>query len=238
MTLVAQLPAVLAAAMPLPHAGAVAAIYETVDLEQAEVAAPFGMSAYVNLSSTDLFSVFLHDQHFVSSSANANSISVTVQAPDRTPAEMTQEFKRISGLTWAQVATVFRVAARTTFNWTSGEPVNAKNHEKLGLAVAAIRFIDRGSVEENRNLLLSEAAGSQSYLDLFRAGEFDRAQELAGEGAGRPNLGHSLTADAAKFNVPHHFGESIEAAADLDETEILPISKPKIRRAKARRNKA
>jgi len=43
--------------------------------------------------------------------------------------------------------------------------------------------------------------------------------------------------DAAKYNAPRHFGKSMEAAVDSDGLEILPVGKPTLRRAKARRNK-
>ena len=239
MTPMGHFPVAVAAAMPLSHAGHVTEIHDVITIPpQSEIAAPFGPSRNVVLYSGDLQSVFLRSQFFESSISGANPISVTVQALDQSPAELVQEFKRISGLTWAQVASVFEVSARAPFDWASGKPVNAKNHEKLALAVAAIRVIDRGTADENRNLLLSEAGSGRTYLDLFRSGEFDSAQDLAGEGSGRPSFGQALTPEAEKFNAPRRFGKSLDSAASGDDSEILPISKPKLRRAKARRNKA
>ena len=238
MTPIGQFSAVVAATMPSPYAGHVAGVHDLNALPQPEIAAPFGRSQNVVLYSEDLHSLFLRDQFVVPSIAGMNTVSVTVKTVDQSPARLVQEFKRLSGLTWAQVASVFEVSARAPFDWASGKPVSAKNHERLGGAVAAIRFIDRGSAEENRNLLLSEAEVGRTYLDLFRAGEFNSAQALAGKGAGRPGFGQKLTADAVKFNAPRHFGENVETGLEGDESEILPVSKPKLRRAKARRTKA
>ena len=239
MTLKGNFPDTVAAAMPLSHAGLVTEVHDVITIPpQPKIAAPFSPSRNVVLYSGDLQSVFFCSQFFDSSISGANLISVTVQTVDQSPAELVQEFKRISGLTWAQIASVFEVSAHTPFDWASGKPVNAKNHEKLALAVAAIRAIDCGTADENRNLLLSEAVSGQTYLDLFRSGEFDGAQDLAGEGSGRPSFGPALTPEAENFNAPRRFGKSLGSAASDDDSEVLPISKPKLRRAKARRNKA
>lgn len=238
MTLMGHFPVAVAAAMPLYHSGHITEIQDEVAQPQLEIAAPFGTSHNVVLYSGDLHSFFLRGQFFESSTPGANPISVTVQSMDKSPAELVQEFKRISGLTWAQVASVFEVSTRAPFDWASGKPVSAKNHEKLSLAVASIRFIDRGNAAENRNLLLSEAISRRTYLDLFRAGEFVDAQELAGAGSGRPDFGQTLTSEAEMLTAPRHFGKSLDLATTGDDSEILPISKPKLRRAKARRNKA
>ncbi|WP_457647645.1 hypothetical protein [Profundibacter sp.] len=238
MTPIGQFSAVVAAAMPASYAGH---IVDDLDLNapnKPEIAAPFSQSRNIVLYSNDIHSLFLRDHFLVSSIAGTNAISITVETVDQSPAKLVQEFKRLSGLTWAQVAGVFEVSARAPFDWASGKPVSAKNHERLGGAVAAIRFIDRGSAEENRNLLLSQAKVGRTYLDLFRAGEFNSAQALAGKGVGRPIFEQKLTADAAKFNAPRHFGENVETGFEGDESEILPVSQPKLRRTKARRTKA
>ncbi|MCG7572527.1 hypothetical protein MHM39_03015 [Phaeobacter sp. CNT1-3] len=237
MTLMAHFPAALAAAMPLPHATHIVEAHEVSPASQPGIATPFAPAQNLVLYSPDLQSVFLRERYFESSSASANAVSVNVEFAKQSPAELVQEFKRLSGLTWAQVAQVFEVSSRAPFDWASGKPMNAKNHEKLASAVAAIRFIDRGTSEDNRNLLLSEAIGGQTFLALLQASEFGYVREIAGKGAGRPSFEQLLTADASKFNAPRHFGANVESAASGDDSEILPVSKPKLRRAKARRTK-
>ena len=41
------------------------------------------------------------------------------------------ELRRLSGLTWEQIATLFNVARRSLHFWASGKPVNAPNEERL-----------------------------------------------------------------------------------------------------------
>ena len=61
--------------------------------------------------------------------------------------------------------------------------------------------------------------------------------EIAGKGAGRPSFERVLTQDAEKLNASTHWGKAIGAAGGTDETEILPLNEPKLRRVKARRSK-
>lgn len=238
MTMVGHFPMAVAAVMPVPFGAHVVESHDLVALPQHEISAPFAPTQNIVLYAGDLQSVSWRDQFFEASIAGVQKLSVTIQAVAKSTTGLAQEFKRVSGLTWEQFANTFGISSRAAFDWASGKSVNAKNHEKLGLAVAALRFIDRGSAEENRNLLLSEAQVGQTYLDLFRTGELEQAQELAGKGAGRPTFGQTLTAEAVKYNAPHHFGQNVELSIGSDESEILPVSEPKLRRVKARRKKA
>ena len=154
------------------------------------------------------------------------------------PAELVCELRRISGLTWAQIAEIFCVSARAPYLWASGNTVSAENHKRLGQVTTALRFVDRGSAEENRNLLLGSARPGQTYLDLLRNGEYGLVREIAGQGAGRSFFNAALTQDAEKFNAPTHWGKALEASSGIDETEILPLNQPKPRPAFPRRNKA
>ena len=43
--------------------------------------------------------------------------------------------------------------------------------------------------------------------------------------------------ESLTFNAPGHFGKNVAAAASGDDSEILPVGQPKLRRAKARRDK-
>ena len=238
MTQMAHFSAAIVPAMPSPHATHIVEAHEVSPAPQPGIAAPFARTQNVVLYSPALRSVFLLEQLFESSSASASTVSVTVQPVDQSPAELVQEFKRLSGLTWAQVASVFGVSSLPPFDWAFGKPVNAKNHEKLVSAVEVIRYIDRGASEDNRNLLLSEAVSGQTYLKLLKSAQFEIVRKIAGNGEGRPSFVQKLTAEASRFNAPGHFGANVEAAASGDESEILPVRKPELRRAKARRSKA
>lgn len=205
------------------------------------VAAPFSRGQSFKVSGGEIQALALRQEYLQGSTALNIPVSFTVEDNDptanTTPAELVHELRRISGLTWAQIAEVFDVSARAPYHWASGKTVSAENHKRVGQVVSALRFIDRGSAEENRNLLLGNARSGQTYLNLLCSGDYELVRALAGEGVGRPSFGPALTRDAERFNAPSHWGDAIEASSGMDETEILPLSQPKLRRAKARRNK-
>jgi hypothetical protein len=229
------------AAVVLPFAGLSAEEQYTYFQSSSDIATSFTPPRTVSLSSEKIGIYQARNQISESSSAsllkiNVTSISTEQTTQEQSPAQLAQEFKRLSGLTWINVAAIFDVASRSALSWASGKPVSEKNHEKLGIAVAALRKIDRGTATENRNLFFSEAVTGRTYLDLFTAGEFETAKKLAGPGKGRPQFGRILSNEAKKYNARNNFGRLIDEAVTSDESEIVPVGGTKTRRAKARRN--
>lgn len=216
--------------------------FDVMDEAAPEVAAPFAHGQSFKLFERDIQAFAMRQEYLGGSTALNISVSFSVEDNDPTadtrPAELVHELRLISGLTWAQIAEVFDVSARAPYHWASGKTVSAENHERLGQVVTALRFIDRGSAEENRNLLLGNARAGQTFLDLLCGGEYELVRTLAGKGVGRQTFEPALTLDAKRFRAPRHWGDAIEASNGMDETEILPLSQPKLRRVKARRNKA
>lgn len=208
-----------------------------------QVAAPFEVSPIIVISESELRSLFLRQQVLSPSSADDARISISISNDvdedivGRSPAALVQEFKRLSGVTWAQVSKIFGVSARAPFDWAAGKVVSEKNHKLLGQAVVVLRYIDRGIGEENKRLILSEAENGQLYIDLFEGGQFNRIKELAGRGPGRISVGETLTPDARKYNAPADFGQSLEASAGSDLVEVAPLGKPTVRKVKIRRKK-
>ncbi|WP_133119885.1 hypothetical protein [Pseudooceanicola lipolyticus] len=211
---------------------------DIADETTSAVSAPFTRAPSIKMLGGDIQAFALRQEYLDGSTAQSTRVSVHLLHDDQTPAAMVHEIRRISGLTWAQIAAVFGVSARAPYHWASGNAVSAEHHERLGQVVTTLRYIDRGSAEQNCNLLLDSARIGQTYLDLLRGGDYELVRELAGRGKGRPSFGSGLTEDAKKFNAPSHWGKDIELASGSDETEILPLNPPKVRRAKARRKKA
>ena len=213
--------------------------FEAMDETAPEVAAPFSHGLSFRVLERDIQAFALRQEYLEGSTALNTPVSFSIEGRDpatsTTPAELVHEIRRISGLTWAQIAMVFDVSARTPYHWASGKSVSAENHERLGKIVTALRFIDRGSEKENRNLILGNARPGQTYLELLSNGEYGLVRQLAGKGVGRPAFGSRLTEDAEKFNAPSQWGNGIEVMGEMDGTEIQPVSKPKLRRAKVRR---
>jgi len=99
----------------------------------------------------------------------------------------TSELRRLSGLTWEQLAELFDVSRRSVHFWASGQALSAGNEERLRQVLAVIRVMDRGSAASNRAALL-EVRGEERALDLLREQRFEEAYRRLGTGAGRVTL--------------------------------------------------
>ena len=111
----------------------------------------------------------------------------TSDIPSLETASAVMELRRLSGLTWGQLATLFSVSRRTIHHWVSGGRIHTKNQDHLWKVLDILRQIDRGFADRNRSLLLQVKDGT-SIFDLLKNGEYDRAFRMAGPGPGRPKL--------------------------------------------------
>ena len=82
------------------------------------------------------------------------------------------ELRRLSGMTWEQLANLFGVSRRTVHFWASGKALNAANEEKLYRVISTIQRIDRGSAQENREILFMIQPDGAVPIDLIRAGRY------------------------------------------------------------------
>jgi DNA-binding transcriptional regulator YiaG len=111
------------------------------------------------------------------------------------------ELRRVSGLTWEQLARLFSVSRRALHFWASGRAMTPSNEEHLQRLLAVVRKIDRGSASENRGLLLGVREDGSLPFDLLAAGDYSRVVALLGPGGGRkavPPSGLSPEARAAR----------------------------------------
>jgi len=89
------------------------------------------------------------------------------------------EVRRVSGLTWEQLGSVFGVSRRSVHFWASGKALNAANEEKLMRLLDFVRHADRGSARETRAFLLTAEDG-ETPIDLLTQARFDEALALVG----------------------------------------------------------
>ena len=106
-----------------------------------------------------------------------------IPAPGKCPRPETAigELRRVSGLTWDQIARIFDVSRRSLHHWASGAPLSSGNEEKLYRVLATIRRIDRGIASENRAALLSSTSRGFIPLDMLIAGDFEDVVAVLGE---------------------------------------------------------
>ena len=115
-------------------------------------------------------------------------VVASAQARTASIAAAIMEIRRISGLTWDELASLFRVSRRTLHHWASGKPASAEHEQRAHRLVGTLRQIDRGEAPLTRALLLEPAAGGVLAIDLLRHGNFDDVLAMAGYGAPRQQL--------------------------------------------------
>ena len=88
------------------------------------------------------------------------------------------ELRRLSGLTWDQLARLFSVSRRALHFWASGKPMMPTNEEHLQRLLSVLRKIDRGSASANRRELLAAREDSAIALDLLQERQYDAVVSL------------------------------------------------------------
>lgn len=127
---------------------------------------------------------------------------VLVEAAARVPASFKArdaifELKRVSGLTWEELAGLLSVTRRSLHLWANGGHINTLNEKRVRDLLVTMRELDRGTARENRALLLAPLQdGDMTVGDLLRGWRFADALNLVGRGRGRavppPMTGESL----------------------------------------------
>lgn len=131
------------------------------------------------------------------------------------------ELRKLSGLTWEQLAILFDVARRSVHFWASGQPLNSANEEKLNRILDVVEYTSCSSASRNRSLLMGIANDGKSYLDLLAAGEYDRVKHLLGAGnaPAKPKLGQ-LSPAAEMSRLPPNPADLVDAFQDSIHHEV------------------
>lgn len=130
------------------------------------------------------------------------------------------ELRRLSGLTWDQLARMFNVSRRSLHFWASGKPMTPSNEENLHRVLAVLRKIDRGSASANRTALLGVREDGSIPFDLLVEGDYERVFSLLGPGGGRRVSPPKLDKAARAARAPRPPEELVGALQD----RIHPIS--------------
>lgn len=91
------------------------------------------------------------------------------------------ELRRISGLTWEQLAALFNVSRRSIHFWASGNALNAENERRLLEVLHVVRDAWRGDARSTRTALLSGTPGSTPF-DLLKEERYADAASMLGAG--------------------------------------------------------
>lgn len=92
------------------------------------------------------------------------------------------ELRRLTGLTWEQLARLFNVSRRSLHFWASGKPMTPGNEEHLQRILSVVRRIDRGTSSANRGLLLAAQEDGSLAFDLLAGGAYEQVLTLLATG--------------------------------------------------------
>ena len=107
-------------------------------------------------------------------------ISSAERAPEPKRPDWVNEIRRLSGLTWEQLADVLGVTRRTLHNWSNGLPMSRSHEQRLAQTRSVLRAIDRGSASENRATLLAPTPDGETLLDLLSREDYKSVLTQAG----------------------------------------------------------
>lgn len=159
--------------------------------------------------------------------------------PSTSSTEATQkalnELRKLSGLTWEQLAKLLKVSCRSLHFWASGQPLSRFNQENLNRLLGTIRYIDRGSASLNRSLLPLPSSDGRPLFDLLVAGEHEEVKRILGPGNApeRPYL-VPLYEDVHTSRLPQNPADLVDA---LQEPIGREVERSRLARAaRSRRN--
>ena len=143
------------------------------------------------------------------------------------------EIKKISGLTWDQLAQLFNVSRRSLHFWASGKQLSSSNEEDLYRLVEVFRYINRGNADINRQVLISAQENGQIPFALLGEKKYEETKKLLGQGLGKPKPQlQPLSKEASLLRTPPPPDELVGATNEPVHQEV-----GKTRKAKSVRQK-
>lgn len=124
------------------------------------------------------------------------------------------ELRRLSGLTWDQLARLFNVSRRSLHFWASGKAMTPSNEEHLHRLLAVVHKIDRGTSSANRAALLAVREDGTIPFDLLAAEQYERVVDLLGSGNARRKPAPKISAEEMAMRAPPPPDELVGALHD------------------------
>ncbi len=196
-----------------------------------------GALAFTGTSSSlsqQVWDSYVWDEDSTSSGANEQHDDVERLSPrgSETGSAMA-ELRRISGLTWDQLAQLFAVSRRSVHFWASGKPLSSENEQHLMAVLDVVQSTDRGSASANKTAILKGRPGERVY-DLLCARSYDAAAGKLGIGEGRVRPKLALTRAELDARRPPAPDSLISDPGEVVHTRIGRGRPAQVRRDKGR----
>jgi len=168
------------------------------------------------------------DHAFIAQAQTNSGVQVR---ESQAPSAAILELRRVSGLTWDQLARLFGITRRSLHFWVSGKPLTPAHEERLHRLLATVRRLDRGSAHENRTLLLGVHDDGCIPFDLLVAEQYEHVLTLLGPGhaPARPHPA-ALAVDARVARAPHAPEDVAGSLPDRVHQEVGQVRVPRVAR--------
>lgn len=150
----------------------------------------------------------------VEGSSTRSTPALVIEPMGVSTAEAVLEVRRLSGLTWDELASVFGVSRRALHHWASGSTLTPAHLHQVHRVLHLTRRLSQGTSDTMRLRLLTPSVSGATGIDLLRACDYDGVELLFG-GAG---LEAGPSAMAAG-DVPSHLPLSV-ALATLEDRPV------------------
>jgi DNA-binding transcriptional regulator YiaG len=162
-----------------------------------------GSRIFMSCSSTSTSRATAHQELLAAVEMTTSGITLPSASSPEATQKALGELRRLSGLTWEQLAKLFNVSRRSLHFWASGQPLSHFNEGQLNRLLGTIQYIDRGSASLNRSLLLKPDNNGNPLFDLLVAGKYVEFKQIAGAGNAlqRPELG-ALSEEERRMRMP------------------------------------
>ena len=177
---------------------------------------------------------YIHESDTTAGGPSRDAVAIQIEIETEATRQAVSELRRISGLTWEQLAGLFGVSRRSVHFWASGKPLNATNHQRLMRVLDVVRGADRGTAGSTRAALLDARKGTTAF-ELLADQRFREARVALGRGRTRlvPVL-TQLSAAAQTARKPLPPDELYDAKSDRVHQEPGPARAARTARGQRR----
>lgn len=150
-------------------------------------------------------------------------------SPAVEPGAALGELRRLTGLSWDQLASLFGVSRRALHFWANGKAMTREHHVRLRTVLELARTVDRGSARETHDALLAAGPDGVTPFQSLQNGDVETALARLGPGRGRVaarSRASSVLSDRRPLS-PATLADALQDRAGIE----LPAG----RRVKARR---
>ncbi len=116
----------------------------------------------------------------VQGSSTRSAPALVIEPMGVSTAEAILELRRLSGLTWDELANAFGVSRRAVHHWASGSTLTPEHLKKVHRALHMVRRLSQGASADLRERLLTPLVSGTTGLDLLRAGDYDGVEWAIG----------------------------------------------------------